>query len=63
MRDVPADVVARAKMLMAHGLSMHEAARGLNVMATDLDQAIWRYLGVPRENMVAAGRQFYRPDF
>lgn len=43
--EVPWRTVVRAKVLMRHGLDLHEAAAAVGLLSRDLDLALWRQIG------------------
>lgn len=57
-RPVTLSDVDTARIAMAEGFSLKDAARHLGVMATDLDLALWQRMGMPSEEP-----RRYVPDF
>lgn len=50
--------VARAKVLMRGGTTLHEAAKALDVLASDLDRNLFQWLGAKPEAMTVPVRRF-----
>ncbi len=44
---VSAEMVTAARLAMSRGLGLKEIAEAQGVLAADLDQALWRYIGEP----------------
>lgn len=66
MTDVSPQIVAAARVLMASGASMHEAAEALRVTpSSGLDLGLWRYFGIKTADLFAGRveRRSYAPDF
>lgn len=57
MRPVTVRIVGEAKKLMQCGLSMTEAAKDLNVLASDLDRQLMAHLGESPESLCSPVRR------
>lgn len=63
-KPVPAPIVAAARIVMAHGASMQEAAVQLGVRSSELDLSLWRHIGTPTGELLAEKRKRrWRADF
>lgn len=65
MTVTPAQTAA-AKLLMANGSSMQDAAVYLGVRSSDLDYALWAHIGTPIHELLAMRQEkkrHPRPDF
>lgn len=54
--------IAKAKIYLADGQSLQQAAIRLGVLSRDLDRQLWKTLGLTPAELVPVKRE-WRPDF
>lgn len=63
VRPMTLAILAEAKRMMAAGLGLHDTARALGVLSSDLDRGLWFSIGESPDTIGKPVRRLHEADF